>query len=72
MVVALLLDDHDLVAAVVAMTPAMVPAVIVVHAGVRTVPAVVMMTAAFDDDGLCARDRRYGDRKCANGCNDKS
>jgi hypothetical protein len=66
-----LLDDHDLVAAVVAMPPAAVMATI--HMSARAVPAVMMMmTAALDDHGLRARDRRDGDRKCANGCNDKS
>jgi hypothetical protein len=71
MIVAVLLDDHDLVAAVVAMPPAVVMAMIMVHPGVGAVPA-VMMTAAFDDHGLRARHRRYRDRKCAKGRDDKS
>jgi predicted histidine transporter YuiF (NhaC family) len=70
--VALLLDDHDPVAMVMMMTPAMVPVTVRMGAGV--VPAVMMMTmaAALDDHGLRACDRRNGDRECANGRNDKS
>jgi hypothetical protein len=54
----------------VAMPPAAVMATI--HMGAGAMPAVMMMTAALDDDGLRARDRRYGNDKCAKGCNDKS
>src|SRR5262245_14367193 len=54
-----LLDHDDAVTMVV--TPAAMPAtVVVVHLGARTIPA-VMMAAALDDDGLGAGDRRYRD-----------
>ena len=68
MMVAALLDDHDLVA--VAVTA--VPTTIMVHMGACAVPA-VMMAATLDYDRL-----RAGDRRCccnherANGCNDQS
>src|SRR5437868_14502171 len=53
-----LLDHHD---AVTMVTPAAMPATVVVHLGVGAIPAVVM-TTALDDDGPGAGDRRQRHR----------
>jgi len=65
-VIALL--DHDYAAVAMVVTPAPMPATIVTYLGARAVPAMMMtspammMTAALDDDGLGAGDRRHSHR----------
>src|SRR5690349_16608697 len=51
-----LLDHDDAVTMV--MTPAAMPATIVVHLGAGAVPAMMMAVTTLDDDGLGAGDRR--------------